>query len=334
MESNDFDPGPWKGHDFKSARSTYDAHAGRSYANAVASNKGKKDLIEPQIIFQSSAPLAIVSDITGSMGEDPKIFFSKLGYLDLEGQEYLGQDMEICFGATGDAYCDNYPFQIRKPVSGQAMKQALEDIIKEKGGGGQQMETYELFALYFARLVQTPNAIRKPILILIGDEAPYPFVNEDQAEDLLGITLNERLSTKAIFEELKKTWSVYLIRRPYNGAVEKDVMNATSAKIYYQWVELLGEDHITTLPNADRVVDIIFGILAQETGRVEYFKEEVTQRQLKDKDGPEKIAIVFKALETIHTSGDDDSVKQLGGPGRSVTRRKSKNTAKAGEKLI
>jgi hypothetical protein len=288
-ESSDFDPGPWKGHDFKSARKAYDAHAGRSYADAVTAGKGKKDLIAPKVVFKSPIPLVIVSDITGSMGDDPKVFFSKLGYLDLEGQEYLGKDMEICFGATGDANSDNYPVQIRPPAKGLNMKKALKELIIEGNGGGQVMETYELIALYFDRLAEMPNAVRKGILIFIGDEAPYPFIDAGQAKDLLGIKIEGRLSTKDVFESLKNNWAVYLIRRPYGNSGNVDTMDPTNKKIYKVWADLLGEDHITTLPNADRVVDIIFGILGEETGKFDYFREEVTQRQLKDKDGPSKI---------------------------------------------
>ncbi|MFA5020865.1 MAG: hypothetical protein WC517_02270 [Patescibacteria group bacterium] len=335
MESNDFDPGPWGGHNFKSARSAYDAHAGRSYSAAVSAGKSKKDLIEPEIVFQASIPLAIISDVTGSMGTDPSVFFSKLGYLEIEGKEYLGDDMEICFGATGDANGDSYPVQVRKPTKGLELKDRLKELIIEGGGGGQEMETYELLALYFNRLAKTPRATRKPILIFIGDEAPYPFINENQAKQLLGIEIKERLSTKTVFEELKNNWSVYLIRRPYGESGNVDTMDPTNRKIYKAWADLLGEDHITTLPDAERVVDIIFGILAEETGKFEYFREEVTQRQIKDEGGAKKVAIVFKSLESIHNPLPiDDSQKKLPGPGRSVTRRNSKNPAKPGKKLI
>lgn len=332
-ESGDYDPGPWRGHDFGAARRDYTDHARTSFTAAVSSGRTNTDLIEPEITFNSSHPLAIISDVTGSMGTDPSVFFSKLGYLEIEGKEYLGPDMEIVFGATGDAYSDKYPVQIRKPAKGLKLKEKLKELIIEGGGGAQTMETYELIALYFARKVKTPKAIHKPILILIGDESPYDHVDKAHAKNLLGIEITGRLTTKQIFEELKEKWSVYLIRRTY-GSNSGDTMDSTNRKIYNTWATLLGEDHICTLPSADRVVDIIFGILANETDRVDYFREEVTDRQMKDDDGEEKIATVFKSLETIHFMPTPNPTPKKSEPGVSVTRRSGTAKGKPSKRLI
>jgi hypothetical protein len=82
-ESGDYSPGVWKGHDFASARRSYDAYVGRSYGDAVSAGKGTKDLIAENVETKSSAPLVIVVDETGSMGDWPATIFSKLPYLDL-----------------------------------------------------------------------------------------------------------------------------------------------------------------------------------------------------------------------------------------------------------
>lgn len=332
-ESSDYDPGPWRGHDFTEARREYTAHAAVSLSRAVSSGRETKDLVEAIITFLSSWPLAIVGDVTGSMGKDPEVFFSKCGYLDKEGQEYLGKDMEIAFGACGDAYGDQYPFQIRKPAKGLKLKERLKELIIEGKGGEGICETYELFAFYFARIVKTPKAIHKPILILIADEKPYPYVNNQQVKNLFGVEITGRLTTKQIFDELKENWSVYLIRRSYGNSHENK-MDPINTDIYNTWVELIGSDHIVTLPSADRVVDIIFGILANETDRVDYFREEVTDRQMKDEDGPEKVATVFKALETIHFMPQADPSPERPTPGASVTRRPSGAKGKPGKRLV
>ena len=54
------------------------------------------------------------------------------------------------------------------------------------------------------------------------------------------------------------------------------------------------------LPDPHRVVDVIFGILAQEADRVGYFYEELKVRQLPDKDGQKKVDTVMQSLKTIH----------------------------------
>ncbi len=321
-EAGDYDPGYWKGHDFKSARGHYDRYAGRSYADAVSAGKDLADVLPVHLSSDSASPLTIVCDVTGSMGEWPAVMFSKLPYLELEGQEYLGEDMEICFAAVGDAYAgDKYPLQARPFTKGLDLKAKLEELVIEGGGGGQTTENYELAALYFARNVSLPNAIR-PILIFIGDEAPYDFVDRVHAKNYAHVNLEGRLATKEIFEELKRKYAVYLIRKPYDISGTNRV-SSTDERIHRQWRELLGDDHIADLPDAGRVVDVIFGILASETGRIEYFKEELEGRQL-----PGQVKVVYKSLTSVHRLDKGGSQKKLPS-GHSETRDRDKDAPRS-----
>lgn len=317
VETSDYDPGPWRGHDFKSARKRYDAHVGRSYTDAVSKGKDLSSVLEESLTTNSPAPLIIVCDVTGSMGEWPAVIFSKLPYLEIEGQEYLGKDMEIAFLAVGDAYCDDYPLQARSFTKGTDLKKRLEELIIEGRGGGQTTESYELAALYCARNVSMPNAIT-PICIFIGDEQPYDFVDKAQAKNIGGINLQERLTAKEIFSELKNKFVVYLVRKPYEDS-GRNAMSDVDLRIHRSWAELLGDDHISDLPEAGRVVDVIFGILAEETGRVGYFKKEIEGRQT-----PDQVKTVYKSLGTIHKLPSADSKKR----GHSVMHKKSGDSGK------
>jgi hypothetical protein len=299
-ESGDYDPGVWKGHDFTSARNSYDVHAGRSYSQALSSGKKAADLVPETIETQSTSPFLICVDVTGSMGAWPATIFSKLPYLENEGKVYLGEDLEMCFAANGDYNKnDTYPFQIRPFAKGLDLKTRLTELVVEGGGGGGGNETYELGGLYLARNVHMPRAIRKPILIIIGDEACYDMVNKAEAASINVHLKRDRISTKEIFEELKEKYVVYLIRKSY-GESYGDRRNAEDQRIHEGWVELLGADHVGTLPEAERVVDVIFGIMARETDRIKYFREELEARQLPDKGGQKKVATVYRGLETIH----------------------------------
>ena len=63
------------------------------------------------------------------------------------------------------------------------------------------------------------------------------------------------------------------------------------------------------------MVDVIFGILAKDTGRVDYFRKEIEARQ---KAG--QVKTVYKALETVHAlPSKKGSVKRLP-PGSSQLR--------------
>ena len=201
-EAGDYDPGPWTGYDFKSARKKYDVHVGRSYDDAVAKGKSIDELLEPKLDTGSESPLVIACDVTGSMGDWPATIFSKLPYLDLEGKEYMGKGMEISFAAIGDAYSDQYPLQTRKFCTGKQMEKTLQELVIEGNGGGQTSESYDLAALYYARNVSMPNAI-KPIFIFIGDEGLYDFADKTQAKEFAKVSLQGQMPIKQVMEELK-----------------------------------------------------------------------------------------------------------------------------------
>jgi len=328
-ESGDYSPGPWAGHDFSSARRSYDAYVGRSYDAAVTAGKATKDLIPDRIATNSSAPLIIVIDETGSMGDWPATIFSKLPYLENEGKEYLGEDFEIAFMAIGDAYnSEQYPLQVRPFAKGLQLKDRLKELVIEGKGGGQTTETYELAALYANEKVDISKAI-KPIMIFIGDEKCYDTIDPVAAKDLMGINLEKTLTTRAVFEKLKEKYSVYLIRKAY-GSTGDNSMSSDDKTITDHWAKLLGEDHISNLPKAERVVDVIFGILAKETGRIAYFEQELEDRQLKDKDGDKKVDMVYKSLRTIHAIPDKARSVHTG---KSVM-RKTVSAAKAPSKSV
>jgi hypothetical protein len=286
-ETADYDPGGWKGHDFTAARKSYDAHAGRSYADATARGVTAADLVPATLTTDSPSPLVVVCDVTGSMDEWPKTIFSKLPYLDIEGKQYLGPDMEISFAAVGDATCsDKYPLQVRKFDRGTPLAEHLKALVIEKGGGGDSCESYELAALYYARNVSMHKA-SKPIMIFIGDEGLHEYV--ERAHGVANhVNLSARIDTKDVFEELTRKFSVYVVRKYYGR---------NEAGIQAQWASLLGEDHVVPLDDPGRVVDVIFGILAKETGKIDYFRKELEGRQ-----NAAQIATVYQSLKTVHAN--------------------------------
>lgn len=297
-EAGDFTPAWGDGHDFSSARRAYDVHAGRSYDDAKAKGKDLKDVVPTSITTAARAALVIVADQTGSMADWPAVMFSKLPYLDHEArEEYLGTDVEFSFAAIGDARStgtnkEDYPLQIRPFSKGADMKSELEALIMEKKGGGTKQETYELAALYYARNASLPNAVN-PIIIFIGDESPYDMITKADAKQYARIDIESNITTKRVFDELKQKFAVYLVKKPYDG-MSGDRMSATDQGIFDDWAALIGADHIAILPSADRVVDVIFGILAKEAGRVGYFKDEIAGRQR-----PEQVLTVMKSLKTV-----------------------------------
>ena len=323
MESGDYDPGPWKGYSFATARKAYKSSViDRSYDDAVDKDVKRDDLVPESIETDSEAPVVVVCDVTGSMGEWPGVIFSKLPYLDIEGREYLGDTMQISFAAVGDGYSDRFPLQVSKFSAGKEMEAALKKLVIEGGGGGSSQESYDLAALYYARNCKMPKA-NKPIMIFIGDEGLYDFADKATAEHWSRSALAQRMSMEEIFAELKRKFAVYLVRKPYE-AVSANSLSPTDKRIQGQWEALLGEDHVSLLPSADRVVDVIFGIFAKETNRIGYFKKELEHRQLPDAGGDKKVEMVMKSLNTIHAlpSPNTKGGKGKGKGGKSAGKSK------------
>lgn len=291
-EAGDYTAGVWTGHDFGKARAAYDTSAGRGYADAVTAGIKASDLVPAVVETESTTPLIIFCDVTGSMGAWPATIFSKLPYLEHETKhEYLGEDTEICFGAVGDADCDNYPLQVQPFAKGLDLKASLEKLKIEGGGGGDLRESYELGALYVTHNVKTPKALRKPIFIFIGDEMPKALVSPTQAKNVAKVDIKANISAEDIFRDVAEKYSVYLIQKPYSDSPSRH----DYPEIAKRWNTLLKEERIADLADPNRVVDVIFGILAAETGRIGYFKKELEDRQT-----DAQVDTVYRALATIH----------------------------------
>jgi len=327
-ESGDFTPAAhWAGYDFASARRSYVSHAARSYTDAVTKGVKAASLVPASITTDSEQALVIACDVTGSMQEWPATIFSKLPYLEHEAAEYMGSQVRTSFAAIGDLHSDKYPLQVSDFVEGLGMKDALEKLVIERGGGGTSEESYELCALYYAHNCHMPNVIRKPVFVFIGDEGVYPTIAKEHAETLAKVLTESTVNLiDDIFEKLKEKFNVYVIRKPYGGTVNAPTPDET--RIRNQWIKLLGEENVIGLPDPNRVVDVIFGILAKESNKVEYFVEELKERQGKDVDGDKKIEMVMKSLKTLHSKAKTVA-KKLPPPSRavSVTKRKTKGAA-------
>lgn len=321
-ESGDYSPGVWSGHDFDDARRSYRSYAATSYSKAVSRGVTGKDLVPKSLSTKSANPLVIVTDQTGSMGEWPATMFSKLPYLEHEAKtEYLGKDVEISWSAIGDAHNhEQYPLQVREFAKGTELAEKLKELVIEGNGGGTTQESYELAALYYARNVKMPNAIR-PMLIFIGDESPYDYVDSGQAESIAHVALAQRVRTSQIFKELQEKFSVYFVQKPYgHESLSDGPLTGTTKRVHSDWAALVGEDHIALLSDPGRVVDVIFGIMAREAGKVGYFRKE-----LEDRQKPDQVKAVYTSLRTIHALPKGGHSKKLLGDGRSVTRRVSKD---------
>ena len=301
-ESADYTATSWVAtHDYTAARATYtNSVVNRSYSRASAARVPSRDLVKTGIKLDSPT-LIVVTDVTGSMGQWPAVMFGKLPYLMHELKVYLGEQARFLIAAVGDAGSDSYPLQIHEPKETfDEAKEALAGLVVEGGGGSNRKESYELAAGYFLKAVDVARAI-KPILVFIGDEAPYAQLTGSQLGDL-GISNVENMSTSELFKQLNEIYDVHLIHKPYSHYETSPV----TADVRAAWLPLLPPEHIHPLREPERVVDTLFGILGGATGRVDEFVGELTSRQ-----NPEQVRTVLTTLNGYFKTVAASSPKQL-----------------------
>lgn len=208
-----------------------------------------------------SLPIAVVFDVTGSMGHIPQVLQTKLpklyGLLLLKG--YV-EHPQILFAAIGDATCDRVPLQIGQFESDNRADDNLENFILEGGGGGQRHESYELAAYYMARHTATDaweKRGKKGYLFFIGDERNYPKVNAATAKTLIGVGPQEDISTDEIYRELREKWDVYFLFAQ-QGSYEASEIIGEFDPISGDptWRMLLGQNALV-LEDADAVCETI-----------------------------------------------------------------------------
>jgi hypothetical protein len=216
-----------------------------------------------------ATPIAVLFDVTGSMGQIPRVLQTKLPQLHglLQRKGYVS-DPQILFGGIGDAYWDRGPLQIGQFESDNAMDDQLADIWLEGGGGGGGHESYELAAYFMARhtfLDSERRRGRKGYLFLIGDEQLYDRVNAEQVRNLIGgpsAELRKDIPVKKLFAELKERFHVFFLFAEQGSYSEAAVLDGRGG-----WRALLGQNALV-LQDAEAVCETIALALGVMEGTV------------------------------------------------------------------
>ncbi len=294
----------WKkpgGYNFDSARAPYldklasasRAKGGRTYSRPVAPNAALVGTSDKIIRTDSENPIVIGIDVTGSMASWPAEIFDRLPLLYQTLSQYR-QDVEISFGAIGDANSDQYPLQVNNFGKGVDLEEHIKALYPEGGGGGQIHESYELFGYFMQNKCEIPNA-KSPFLILFGDEKFYATIDPRQVKHYIGDTLDKSVASINVMRGLMQKFNVYLLHKPYGRGNEPTIDKDVTA----YWAEALGRERIIELPSAERAVDIAIGIIAKAWGEYGDFSQSLNSRQT----DPRIIASVHHSLRFLPDAG-------------------------------
>lgn len=186
----------------------------------------------------NSMPIAVLFDVTGSMGEVPQIMQGQLSRLHglIQRKGYV-KNPQILFGAIGDADTDFVPLQVGQFESDNRMDEQLRTIFLEGNGGGQKSESYELAAYFMARHTATDaweKRGRKGYLFIVGDELNKPRLKAAHIRSIIGDEVHEDLDVASIYRELEQRWEVFFILPRRTSYYDDEQVNA-------HWRSILGE---------------------------------------------------------------------------------------------
>lgn len=201
----------------------------------------------------ASTPIAVLFDVTGSMGQVPVTLQRRLpDLLGLLTRGGYAQDPQILVGAIGDDQFDAVPLQVGQFESDNRIDEQLRDVYLEGGGGGDRREGYALAAYFLAtraRLDSLERRGRKGYLFLIGDEANKARLFRESVRRFVGDDVGEDLDVAEVYRRLQERFHVWFV-----------VPNLTA---YYDepWLEehwrgLVGERFLK-LDDPDAVCDLI-----------------------------------------------------------------------------
>jgi hypothetical protein len=315
------------GYDYSSARAAYseaaaakdsDADAGeadgedRRSSYSVDHRAGKTPApMGKELTTESTHPVVIMVDVTGSMSTWPGIIFEKLPLLGMEVERYF-PDYAISFTAVGDAYCDSYPLQVTDFDRGPALDEHLKNLYPE-GGGGDEPESYDLAAYYYVHHCTMDRAL-KPICILVCDAPSHLSLKATAIKKYVGDIVQSSLDSNAIFARLKEKFSFYVVLRGFcSGASTTDY-----------WKKTAGDQRVLPFEEPRDIVEVLIGIIASEAGEFDDFKTRVSTRHV---DKPDRVTRVMKSLKLIGAP-----TKLVDAKGTRASKKKSDSSGKSSGK--
>lgn len=268
--------GSWTSKDWTAYTTTKGFTASSKVTDMYKARNVKADLEPKGVKFRESCdstehphstPIIIGLDVTGSMSRVLEVVAKKLNTLATEIYDRKPvTDPQVMFMAIGDVTCDHHPLQVTQFESDIRIAEQLNDIYFERGGGGNDGESYTL-AWYFGSRHTKIDSVekhgKKGFLFTIGDE---PFLNNlsrEAIEEFVGDSLQAGLTAAELLSEVSRMYEVYHLMIADGSNMRYDSGRATTIDT---WTNLLGQRAIL-VEDCDKIPEIIVSILEIAAGK-------------------------------------------------------------------
>lgn len=218
-----------------------------------------------------STPVIVALDVTGSMGMIADVIARQgLGTLFtaiLDRKPITNP--HVMFMGIGDANCDQAPLQVSQFEADKRIIEQLTQLYLEKGGGGNNFESYNL-AWYFAALHTVHDSYEKRAkrgyLFTVGDEEAPQALKRDQIKQFIGDDAQADMSTEEALELAQRVYDVYHI-------VIKEGSHARAhlGRVMDSWTPLLGQrviplaDHTKLAETIVSAIEVAEGVAASDS---------------------------------------------------------------------
>ncbi|SFX35349.1 hypothetical protein [Ruminococcus sp. XPD3002] len=209
-----------------------------------------------------TTPIIIGLDVTGSMSDLLDVTAKRLGEMVkdiIERQPVEGPQIMFC--AVGDSRCDRSPLQVTQFESDIRIASQLTELWFERGGGGNNFESYPLVWYLAANKTKTDaweKRQQKGIIFTLGDDGFPEKLLAKEIEKVFGDYVKEDIDTEALLAQVSRRYDVFHL-------MVMDRRSESTVKLP-KWRELMGERAIA-VTDVNAIPEIIVSLLESVAGR-------------------------------------------------------------------
>lgn len=250
----------------------------------------------------NSTPIILGLDVTGSMGSVLETVSKKLNTLITEIYEREPvKDPQIMIMAFGDVECDRHPLQVSQFESDIRIAEQLNDVYFERGGGGNDGESYTLpwyFAARHTKIDSFEKRGKKGFLFTIGDEPYLNKISKEAIKKFVGDDIQADLTADELLTEVSRQYEVYHLMIEEGSGMR----HGWGPDVIKKWTNLLGQRAIL-VSDCTKIPEIIVSILEVASGKD---AKEVVESW----DGTTSVA-VSKAISGLTTVDDSKELVEF-----------------------